>query len=139
MLVLTNTNEQVLAPGQAITFDLTLLRTCSNAERLNNGTGNPELVNGNIFDIDFSANIAGQAAGQIELSVYYDGDVIPATQMISTPAAANELNNVARPGIKVRKGGCCKESKTITVRNSSTTSTIILPAKSARLTIKRDA
>lgn len=137
MINLSNTTEQVLLPGQSITFDLTLLHTgcCPRAERHRTGSANVELVRGDIFDIDFSANIAGEAAGAIQLSVMLDGEALPEGTMISTPAAANEVNNVARPGIKIRKIGC---SNTVSVRNTGTAN-IILPAKSALLSIKRVA
>lgn len=137
MINLTNTTEQVLLPGQSITFDLVLLHTgcCPKAERHRTGSANVELVRGDIFNIDFSANIAGEAAGALQLNVMIDGEALPESTMISTPAAANELNNVARPGIKVRRLGC---SNTVSVRNTGTTN-IILPAKSALLSIRRDA
>lgn len=137
MLNLTNTTEQILAPGESITFDLVLLRTgcCPRAERHRVGSANVELLNGNIFNVDFSANIAGEAAGAIQLAVFVNGEALPESTMISTPAAANELNNVARPGIKIRKLGC---SDTVSVRNNGTTN-IILPAKSALLSVYRQA
>lgn len=135
MLNLSNTTEQVLLPGQSITFDLILLQTCSNAERHRRGSANVEILNGEIFDIDFSANIAGQAAGQVQLAVMVDGEALPASNMITTVAAANSIYNVSRPGIKVRKIGC---SNTISVRNTGTTN-IILPARSSLLSIKRVA
>ena len=137
MLTLTNTTEQIIAPGQSITFDLTLLRTgcCPRAERHRVGSTNVELLNGNIFNVDFSANIAGEAAGAIQLAVFVNGEALPESTMISTPAAANELNNVARPGLKIRKLGC---SDTVSVRNNGTAN-IILPAKSAYLSVYRQA
>lgn len=137
MFTATNTTEQVLLPGQSITFDLVMLHTgcCPRAERHRKGSANVVLVNGDIFNIDFSANIAGQAAGQIQLSVFLDGEALTAGNMITTAAAANNIYNVSRPGIKVRKFGC---SSTVSVRNNGTTN-IILPAKSALLSIRRDA
>ena len=135
MLNLSNTTEQIIEPGQSITFDLVLLQTCSNAERHQTGSANTTLLNGCIFEIDFSANIAGEAAGEIELAIFMDGEVIPSTNMIQTAAAANNLYNVSRPGVRVRKFGC---SNTISVRNNGDTN-IILPAKAANLGIKRVA
>lgn len=137
MFTATNATEQVLLPGQSITFDLVLMHTgCRpRPERHRTGSANVDLVNGNIFDVDFSANIAGEAAGAIQLSVYVEGEPLPESAMISTPAAANEINNVARPGLKVRNEGC---KTTVSVRNSGTAS-IILPAKSAYLSIRRMA
>lgn len=135
MINLSNTIEQVLAPGQSITFDLVLLHTGC-AERHRTGSANVELVNGCIFNVDFSANIAnGTGAGEIELSVMLNGEALTAGNMISTPAAANELNNVARPGLKIQTFGC---ANTISVQNTGEDD-IILPAKSALLAINRVA
>lgn len=135
MLNLSNTTEQLIPAGQSITFDLVLLSTGC-AERHRTGSSNTELLSGCVFNIDFSANIAnGTGAGEIELSIFLNGEAYPGGNMISTPAAANELNNVARPGIKIKTFGC---SNTISVRNTGTDD-IILPAKSALLSIKRDA
>lgn len=137
MISLSNTAEQILLPNQSIIFDLTLLHTgcCPRAERHRTNSANVQLVRGDIFEIDFSANIAGEATGAIQLSITLDGETLPESTMISTPAGANELNNVARPGIRVRREGC---SNTIAVRNTGTTN-IILPANSALLAIKRVA
>lgn len=137
MISLSNTTEQVIEPGKSITFNLVLLHTgcCPKAERHRNNSANVELVRGDIFEIDFSANIAGEAAGAIQLSVTLNGEPLPESTMISTPAAANELNNVARPGIRVRRLGC---SDTVSVTNTGTEN-IILPANSSLLAIKRIA
>ena len=133
MFVATNTTEQVIEPNQSITFDLVLQHTgCPRAERHRKGSANVVLINRNLFDIDFSANIAGEAAGAIQLSVFVDGEALPESTMISTPATANEINNVARPGLKIRRLGC---STVVSVRNNGTTN-IILPAKSALLSIR---
>lgn len=137
MINLSNTIEQVLAPGQSITFDLVLLHTGC-AERHRTESANVELVNGRIFNVDFSANIAnGTGAGEIELSVMLNGEALTAGNMISTPAAANELNNVARPGLKIQTFGCAC-ANTISVQNTGEDD-IILPAKSALLAINRVA
>ena len=135
MKTLSNTTEQVLSPGESITFDLVLLSTGC-AERHRTGSANVELINGCIFNVDFSANIAnGTGGGEIELSVMLNGEALPAGNLISTPAAANEINNVARPGLKIQTFGC---SNTISVRNTGEDD-IILPARSALLAINRVA
>lgn len=135
MLVLSNTTEQLIPAGQSITFDLVVLQTGC-AERHRTESANVELLTGCIFNVDFSANIAnGTGAGEIELSVTLNGEPLLNGNMISTPAAANELNNVGRSGLKIRTIGC---SNTISVRNTGEND-IILPAKSALLSIKRDA
>ena len=135
MISLSNTTEQVLTPGQSITFDLVLLHTGC-AERHRAESANVDLINGCIFNVDFSANIAnGTGAGEIELSVTLNGEALTQGNMVSTPDAANEVNNVARPGIKIQTFGC---SNTISVRNTGEDD-IILPAKSALLAINRVA
>ena len=131
MITLSNTAEQVLLPNQSITFDLELMKTRCGSERHREGSANVQILNGNVFDIDFSASIASQ----VQLAIMVDGEPIPAGNMIETVAAANNIYNVSRPGVKVRQLGC---SNTISVRNTGTTN-IILPAKSSRLSIKRIA
>lgn len=135
MINLSNTIEQVLAPGQSITFDLVLLSTGC-AERHRTESANVELLNGCIFNVDFSANIAGEEASEaLQLSVMLNGEALPSGTMISTPSAVNEVNNVARPGIKIKTYGC---ANTISVQNTGD-ETIILPARAALLAVNRVA
>lgn len=88
------------------------------------------------FRIFFGGNIAipaGGTAGPISIAIAVDGEAIATTSMISTPAAAEEFNNVfASIYLDVPKG-CCY---TISVKNTSTQS---IDIQNANLIIDRVA
>lgn len=69
--------------------------------------------------VDFHANIAvptGETVGPISLAITVDGATVPASQMISTPAAVEEFNNVAVSKEVPVWRNCCQ---TVAVRNTS--------------------
>lgn len=88
------------------------------------------------FRVFFGGNIAipaGGTAGPISIAIAVDGEAIATTSMISTPAAAEEFNNVfASIYLDVPKG-CCY---TISVKNTSTQS---IDIQNANLIIDRVA
>lgn len=88
------------------------------------------------FRIFFGGNIAipaGGTAGPISIAIAVDGEAIATTSMFSTPAAAEEFNNVfASIYLDVPKG-CCY---TISVKNTSTQS---IDIQNANLIIDRVA
>ena len=69
---------------------------------------------------DFGANIAIPEGGTVEdisVAITIDGTTIPSSQMIVTPAAAEEYFNVSRAiNVPVWRG-CCE---TVSIRNTST-------------------
>ena len=71
------------------------------------------------FFVEFSANIAvptGGTAGAISLAIAISGEPVLSSQMISTPAAVEQFNNVSA-GIYVDvPSGCCVN---IAVENTS--------------------
>lgn len=70
----------------------------------------------------FNANIGiseGGTAGPISLAVTVDGSPVPASTMISTPAAAQEFNSVSTQLTVPIFRGCCQ---TVAVQNTSTQS-----------------
>ena len=71
------------------------------------------------FFVEFSANIAvptGGTAGAISLAIAISGEPVLSSQMISTPAAVEQFNNVSS-GIYVDvPAGCCVN---IAVENTS--------------------
>lgn len=71
------------------------------------------------FFVEFSANIAvptGGTAGAISLAIAISGEPVLSSQMISTPAAVEQFNNVSA-GIYVDvPAGCCVN---IAVENTS--------------------
>lgn len=72
------------------------------------------------FRISFGANIAvptGGIAGAISLAISVNGEPVSTNQMISTPAAVAEFNNVSRALYLDVPAGCCTQ---VSVENTST-------------------
>ena len=88
------------------------------------------------FFVDFSANIAvptGGPAGEISLAIAISGEPVLSSQMISTPAAVEQFNNVsAGIFIDVPKG-CCVN---ISVEN---TSGVAIDVSNANIVVTREA
>lgn len=131
MINVSNTIAQQLQPGQSITFDLVPLHTgCAEYHREGSAVVSLK-CQGSIYEIDFSANIGASAPGIAQLSVMLDGEALLEGTMISQTAAAGDLNNVARPGIRVKNTGGVR----ISVSNTGTTAVTVAPG--ALLSIKR--
>lgn len=79
----------------------------------NNGCGCPcQGTPSADYLVDFSANIAvpdGGTAGAISVALSLGGTVIPATQMIVTPAATGEFFNVSVAKNVRLYAGCCRD------------------------------
>lgn len=88
------------------------------------------------FFVDFSANIAvptGGTAGAISLAIAISGEPVLSSQMISTPAAVDQFNNVSA-GIYVDvPKGCCVN---IAVENTSTQA---IDVANANIIVTREA
>ena len=88
------------------------------------------------YFVDFSANIAvptGGTAGEISLAIAISGEPVLSSQMISTPAAVAQFNNVST-GIYVDVlKGCCLN---IAVEN---TSGVAIDVANANLVVTREA
>ena len=88
------------------------------------------------YFVDFSANIAvptGGTAGEISLSIAISGEPVLSSQMISTPAAVAQFNNVST-GIYVDvPKGCCLN---IAVEN---TSGVAIDVANVNLVVTREA
>lgn len=88
------------------------------------------------FFVDFSANIAvptGGTAGEISLAIAISGEPVLSSQMISTPAAVEQFNNVSA-GIYVDvPKGCCVN---IAVEN---TSGVAIDVANANIVVTREA
>ena len=88
------------------------------------------------FKISFGANIAIPEGGTVEpisLAIATDGEALGSTTMITTPAAAQEFNNVFGALFLTVPAGCCL---TISVRNTSTQA---IDVKNANLIVERVA
>lgn len=89
------------------------------------------------FQISFSGNIAvatGGTVGPISLAIAISGEAIPGTNMISTPAAVGEFNNVATSTYIDVPRGCC-----ITVSVQNTSDDTAIDVQNANLIIERVA
>lgn len=88
------------------------------------------------YFVEFSANIAvptGGTAGEISLAIAISGEPVLSSQMISTPAAVDQFNNVsAGIYIDVPKG-CCVN---VDVEN---TSCVAVNVANANLVVTREA
>lgn len=122
MIVLSNTTEQTLAPGQSIVFDDVILHSgCGECHR-NNTSSVKMRANGN-YNLFFAANIGGPtAATPVQLSIQVGGSTLPETTAISTPAAVADRNNVARA---TTFKNCCGDYDRVTVTNTGANSVIV--------------
>lgn len=71
------------------------------------------------YSVDFGANIAvptGETVGPISMAITIDGSIVPATEMIVTPAAVGEFFNISRAIDLDIWNGCCE---TVSIRNTS--------------------
>lgn len=71
------------------------------------------------FKVSFSGNIGlptGGTVGPVSLAIAINGEAVAASEMISTPAAVEEFNNVASFVYLHVPQGCCL---TVSVQNTS--------------------
>lgn len=123
MIALSNLTVQTLTTGQSITFDSTVLRTCSSAEGHRQSTPAVKLRVPGIYEVHFTGNVSSAtAATPVQLAIAIGGSTLPGTLMVSTPSAANAENNVHADTI-VRNA--CGEYDTITVTNVGTNPVIV--------------
>lgn len=134
MVVLSNTTEQTLQPGQAITFDVLVTNSgCGESAR----SGGPlNLKCGNaVYELFFKTNLTGPtAAVPLQMSIALGGLALPETTMIYTPAAADAVGSVATKTYVKTLGD--NASNQVTVINSGT-NPITIPARAAALTAIR--
>ena len=123
MIELSNTTAQTVAAGQALTFNAVVLNTgCGEFHRENSGIITLRKIG--IYEVHFSANIAGTAAGPIQLVIELDGEPLTETTMISTPTAAADANNVATATLVRTYCGCCGR---VNVVNNGTSDVVVSP------------
>lgn len=129
----TNNAQQTINPGETAIFTATTTPCQRGFVRHVDGEGTFSLSgwvpnNGScpcqqsktaIYLVGFHANIAiptGETVGPITVAITVDGATVPSSQMISTPAAAEEFNSVAIGKEVPVWRGCCQ---TIAIRNTS--------------------
>lgn len=134
MIALSNSVEQVLTPGQTLTFDKVLLHTgCGECHRVNSGA--VKLRANGIYMVHFSGNIArGTTDAPVQLSIALGGEVLPESTMVVTSSTAAAYNNVAKT-LPVKN--CCGDYDRVTIVNNGTQNVAV--AANTILFIKRDA
>ncbi len=88
------------------------------------------------YRVTFGGNIAvptGGTAGAISLAIALNGEAVPATQMIVTPAADTEFFNVSSSIFVEVPAGCCTQ---LSVKNTSTQD---ISVQNANLIVERVA
>lgn len=122
MIVLSNTTEQTLQPGQSINFDEVIL-VAGSCECHRRNTSNVKMRANGIYAVSFYGNIGGEtAATPVQLSITLGGSTLPETTMISTPAAVTDRNNVAR---STRVRNCCGDYDRVAVTNTGTVPVVV--------------
>ena len=88
------------------------------------------------FKVSFGGNIAISTGGTVEaisMAIAIDGEAVPATIMIVTPAAAEQFFNVGADAFVDVPRGCCV---TVSVKNISTQA---IDVQNVNLIITREA
>lgn len=88
------------------------------------------------FKVSFGGNIAISTGGTVEaisMAIAIDGEAVPATTMIVTPAAAEQFFNIGADVFVDVPRGCCV---TVSVKNISTQA---IDVQNANLIITREA
>lgn len=88
------------------------------------------------FMVTFGGNIAvptGGTVGPISLAIAVDGEAVPSTTMIVTPAAVEQFFNVKSSVFIDVPRGCCVS---VSVKNTSTDTVVV---QNANLIITREA
>lgn len=133
MVVLSNTTEQTLQPGQSLTFNrLAAHSGCAECARSGGPVG--LRFGGSTYRIAFHGNVTGATAAlPVELSISVEGAPLAETEMIYTPAAANAVGNVGTETYV----NTCGSGNNVTVTNTGENPIIVSP--NTALTIIRTA
>ena len=108
-IVLPTTSTQI-----AFTTDSIKTRSASCCGWLshNEGTPNYKILQGGIYEIDFTGNFSSATAGIIAIGLYRDGILDPSTIVSQTIATAGDNTELSiNKVIKV----CCNSDETITI------------------------
>nr|DAT69830.1 MAG TPA: hypothetical protein [Caudoviricetes sp.] len=124
MIELSNSTTQTLESGQALLFDVTNLKTRCTAECHRAGMSDIKLRIPGIYEVAFSGNIAGVAAGAVQLSISAGNAVLPGSTMIATSTAAGDANNVAKTMLL---GTGCGMYDVIRIVNSGASALTVAP------------
>lgn len=132
MVELVNSSQQTLPVGGALVFDKKLIQNgCGECHRSN--TPSVKMRQRGLYEVSFNGNIGGTTAGTpVQMTLQLGGANLPETNMISTPAAANNLNNVSASTFL---SNCCDDYDRITVVNTGAIPVIV--GANASIKLKR--
>lgn len=126
MIVLSNSAEQTILPGQSIVFDLVKLHSgCAECHR--QGSTSVKLRANGIYEVHFNGNISGTVAGPVQLTIELGGEPLAETLMQSTVGTPGDFESVSATTL-IRN--CCGDFDRVTVTNTGT-SDVVVAANSA--------
>ena len=139
MEIIANTAQTVNVNQNVLFTDDVIPGNCSIVHRTNSGLVTLRGVTNQCrarYKVTFGGNIAipeGGAVGQISLAISLEGEPIPSTTMIATPAATGNFWNVFSAIFVDVPQGCCVS---VGVRNTSTEA---ITVQNANLIVERVA
>lgn len=131
----TNSVTQTVAPNAAVLFNERAAGGCYCGISHREGSGIFSLAGGQSYLVGFGANIAvpaGGTAGPISVAIALDGEALPPSTAIVTPAAAGDFWNVYVTAVIRTPCRCCQS---VSVRN--TTASGPIDVANANLTISK--
>lgn len=122
MIKVTNLVNQVVAPGQTVTFS-TIMRKSGRAECFREGAGIVKLCcTPATYEVHFGANITANEEGFIQLAFALEGDPLPESLAGMTVATAGAVNHICISDLV--NNTCCDFDK-ISVKNVGTIPVVV--------------
>lgn len=118
MVDAVNVPVQLVAANEPVLFASTRLRTGC-ATRHEAGSSRVILLSPGVYKVSFNGNVSiptGGTVQQTSVAIVQDGEVIPGSTMLYTPAAVDVPGNIATD-VLVKVHQCCFTS-TLSVRNT---------------------
>jgi hypothetical protein len=133
---------QTVAPNGSVVFNSPQGCNC-NCNRIIHrpGSGICTLRGNGRYSISFKANIAtaeGAAAGPIAMALAIDGEPVPVTRVINTPAAAGDYDDVSFSYELYVPCGCCQNVSVENVLPNSDAATVAVPVDVQNAILKID-
>jgi hypothetical protein len=113
--------QEIIANGAAL-FPTTALKSGCGAERHREGSSQVTLAKAGIYEVSFNGDIAVPTDGTVDsisMALALDGEPIPGAEMVSTPGATDDYNNISTAHLVRVCPPCCA---VVSVVNTSTQS-----------------